>query len=64
MFPTNQRHEADAADARRRDPKTLAVPVLAMIIAIVFLSLAVMQLAKGPMPDSPGLSGPTNSSVF
>jgi hypothetical protein len=37
---------------------------LLLLIAIFFLTLALVQLPKGPMPDSPGMPGPTNSSVW
>jgi hypothetical protein len=37
------------------------VDVVLLIVAIVFLTLALMQLAKGQIPDNPTMPGPTNS---
>ena len=46
------------------DLRPKAVNVVLLIAAIFFLTLALMQLAKGLIPDSPSMPGPTNSSVF
>lgn len=41
-----------------------AVEALLLLLAIFFLTLALMQLPKGPMPDSPGMPGPSNSALW
>jgi hypothetical protein len=48
---------------RAFDLRPKAVEVLLLIAAIVFLTLALMQLAKGPMPDSPSIPPADNNSA-
>ena len=46
---------------RRYQPTVL--DVLLVVAAIFFLTLALMQLPKGPMPDNPSLPPPQPSSA-
>jgi hypothetical protein len=58
------REMRNAKGLRASDLRPKAVEVVLLIVAIFFLTLAVMQLAKGPIPDNPTMPGPSNSSVF
>jgi hypothetical protein len=49
---------------RPTDLKPRFVDVLLLGAAILFLTLALMQLAKGPLPDNPAMPPPSNSAVW
>jgi hypothetical protein len=48
---------------RASDLRPRAVNVVLLIAAIFFLTLALMQLAKGQIPDNPPMPGPQPSTA-
>lgn len=54
----------NAKRLRASDLRPKVVNVVLLIAAVFFLTLALMQLAKGQIPDNPPMPGPQPSSAI
>jgi hypothetical protein len=54
----------NAKRLRASDLKPKVMNVVLLIAAVFFLTLALMQLAKGQMPDNPAIPGPQPSTAI